>query len=337
MSGEVKLPEFTVEHVISTLSQKQDWGIVQHKIPNTWTVTSGEGMTAMVIDTGWSDHSDINGNSPKEKARSFVAGEKYVLDKNGHGTHCIGIVCAKNNDKGMVGVAPDATVIGVKALDKYGSGSIDGIVKALEYAAEIKVDVVSMSLGSSSPDSRMHGAVRKLYNMNIPVICAAGNSGKRGVDWPGAYRETIAVAAYDKYGNVADFSAVGEQVDFAAPGVNIYSTWLDQKYSKLNGTSMACPFITGVVLLLLAKHAKQEAETGENDCKTVDQIKEHLKKYTIDRGVVGRDKHWGYGMIDVENLILDGKSVPVPVNPEKPKPKPSLWDKFINWFRKIFS
>lgn len=152
--------------------------------------------------------------------------------------------------------------------------------------------------------------------MNIPIICAAGNTGQGGVNWPAAFNETIAVAAYDKYGNVASFSSRGEKVEWAAPGVDIYSTFLNNSYASLSGTSMACPFIAGVVCLMLAKHKKQEENTGKNDCKTVAQIREHLLKYTDDKGVVGKDNDWGYGVIDVDRLI--GGDQPDP----KPDPKP---------------
>jgi hypothetical protein len=85
---------------------------------------------------------------------------------------------------------------------------------------------------------------------------------------------------------------------------------------------MACPFITGVILLMLAKHKKEEELVGgENDCKTVEQIREHLLKYTDDRGAVGRDEDGGYGVIDVEDLILIGDDEPIK-KPVKPIPGP---------------
>ena len=149
--------------------------------------------------------------------------------------------------------------------------------------------------------------------MNIPVICAAGNSGDGGVNYPAAFDETIAVAAYDKYGKVARFSSKGEKVEWAAPGVNVYSTYLNNGYASLSGTSMACPFIAGVVALMLSKHKKQEEATGMNDCKTIAEIREHLLKYTNDKGAIGRDNSWGYGVIDVERLIGgDKKVLPTP-------------------------
>ncbi len=331
--GGFKLPPHEYQDVITTLSQKQGWGIKQCKIPSTWQVTQGEGETVMVIDTGWSDHKDLGENSVK--GICAVNGND-IIDREGHGTHCAGIIAAKNNNTGMVGVAPKAKVIGVKALGDDGSGSFASIAKSLEYAIKIKPSVVSMSLGATSCTQRIEKLIKKLYDMNIPVVCAAGNDGKRGVDFPGKYPETIAIAAYDKNGKIANFSAVGEQVDFAAPGVGIYSTYVKNKYSVLSGTSMACPFVAGVVALLISKHKKQEADGKVNDCKTVEEIRQHLLKYTIDKGYVGKDDNWGYGVLDVEKMILasNDTSLDLPIweEPKKVKIK-TLWEKFLSLFR----
>jgi subtilisin family serine protease len=315
MEYETKLPEYNKNEELGSLSQRIDWGLRQLNVPSTWSVTKGDGITAMVIDTGHPVHPDIGDNAIKGK--NCISGEP-IEDENGHQLHCTGIINAKDNQTGMVGVAPEAKCISVKALAKNGSGTYYGLAEALDYAIEMKPDVVSMSLGGPAPSSVLHDRIKTLYEMNIPVVCAAGNSGDGGVNYPAAFDETIAVAAYDRWGKIANFSSKGEKVEWAAPGVNIYSTFLNNGYASLSGTSMACPFITGVICLMLAKHKKQEAETGKNDCKTVAQIREHLLKYTKDKGEVGKDNSWGYGVIDVEKMIKDGEEVseptPTPTN-----------------------
>ena len=308
---ETKLPFLQINEEMTSLSQRVDWGLKQLNVPATWSVTKGEGVTAMVIDTGHPIHPDIGDNAIEGK--NCIPGEP-LEDENGHQLHCTGIICAKDNETGMVGVAPEAKCISVKALAKNGSGSYLGLGEALDYAIEMKPDVVSMSLGGPTPSALLQRKIKRLYDMNIPVVCAAGNTGEGGVNWPAAFDETIAVAAYDKYGNIANFSSRGEKVEWAAPGVRIYSTFLNNGYASLSGTSMACPFITGVICLMIAKHRKQEQETGKNDCKTVAEIREHLLKYTNDKGAVGRDNSWGYGVIDVEKLIK-GEDWPI----EEPK------------------
>lgn len=306
---EIKLPEFKIQKTISILSETKDWGLLTNNIPKTWEITKGEGINIFILDTaGSSDHSDLKEN--------IIGGINFsdssdLLDRNGHGTHCAGIIAASENDMGVVGVAPKAKIFLVKVLDDSGNGSVISIEKGLRFCyesldKEIKPHIISMSLGSSSELGHgTHFWIKKLYEKNIPIICAAGNSGQEGVNYPAKYQETIAIGAYDSKENLANFSTTGEEVDFTAPGVDIYSTWIENNYARISGTSMATPFVAGIVALLLAKHKKQEAETGMNDCKTISQIKEHLIKYSIDKGDIGKDNQWGYGIIDVDKLILE--------------------------------
>ena len=331
MGIETYLPKIEINETLTSLSQRVDWGLLQSNVPNTWKVTQGEGITVMVIDTGFADHIDIGDNAVKGK--NFIAGEP-IEDENGHQTHCVGIICAKNNGIGMVGVAPKAKAVCVKALSKSGGGNYIGLAKALDYAIQTKPDIVSMSLGGSAPSRILESKIKQLYDMNIPVICAAGNTGEGGVNWPAAFDQTIAVAAHDKNGKIAKFSSRGEKVEWAAPGVNIYSTFLNNQYASLNGTSMACPFIAGVVALMLAKHKKQEEKTGKNDCKTVSEMRAHLLKYTMDKGRLGKDNAWGYGVIDVEKLIGSEPEIPHPYPEPKPEPKPEDKDDSERW-RKV--
>lgn len=330
---DVQLPPYKDENIVFALGgQKEGWHIRANKLPSIWLETNGLGIKAMVIDTGYSKHEDMVHNLIKGES---CVPEESIEDGQGHGTAVAGVICAENNDFGIVGVAPKSTVVSVKALDSNGSGKNTWIVKALDYAIEYKPDVVCMSLGCPSPDSDMHDRIKKLYDLNIPVVCAAGNSGVRGVDYPAAYEETIAVAAFDKKGNIASFSAVGNEVTLAAPGVDIYTTFLDNGYVSMNGTSFAAPFITGIICLLLSKHKTQESLGKPNDCKTVEDVKTHLLKYTIDKGIVGRDKNFGYGVVDASGLLTT-----LGVNEKVVRSKEPMHKRFMkaikNFYYKMF-
>ena len=339
--SETELPPFEIEEVLDiynrdTVNQTIGWGLIQSRVPDAWLHSEGEGIKIMVIDTGKPEHEDISPYYQENKNenfivktysikndldKNFVDGEN-IYDQNGHHTHCAGIICARNNQKGMVGVAPKSEIISVKALDKNGRGSSSNLLKSLEYALEIKPDIVSMSLGSSRSDPRIKKVIKELYNANIPVVCAAGNSGSLGVNFPAAYEETISVGAYDKNGKIAGFSSKGPEVDWAAPGVSIYSTFINNSYAKLNGTSMACPFIAGVIALMLAKHRKMESMGRYNNCKTVEEIKSHLLRCTNDKGSIGKDDSWGFGVIDINKLFEEPSAKPKPKPDPKPEPKP---------------
>lgn len=345
----IYLPPFKVERVVSVLSETIDWGLTQLHVPDTWKTTQGEDITVLIIDTGHTDHLDLTENIITDKCKTFVksSSDKEITDYNGHSTHCIGIIGARQNGIGCVGVAPKCKIITAKVFDKSGSGTTNAVNAALQYAIELKPDIVSMSLGSPSYDPQMESLIKKLHEMNIPVIAAAGNDGlDNSVNYPGKFKECICVAAIDSDGNIANFSSRGPEVDISAPGVNIYSTWLNHQYAKLSGTSMATPFITGVVALLLSKHRKEQLKTGKNDCITVDEIKNHLIKHVDDKGQIGRDNAYGYGIVDPEKIIndLENDTVPKPVpNPNPPQPcanppckkKKSWLDKLKDLFKII--
>ena len=316
-----ELPKYEVNKIVATYSQSMDWSLVYSSIPETWKVTEGEDITIAVIDTGLPQHLDIGENAIG--GGNCIPSED-IYDYNGHQTHCVGIISAKNNEEGFVGVAPKSKCICIKALDKNGSGSFKAVAEAVEMAIGYKPDIISMSLGGRAGSQQLHDAVKRAHELNIPVVCAAGNSGHMGVGYPAAYEETIAVGAFDKNGKIASFSSRGKEVDWAAPGADIYSTFLENTYASLSGTSMACPFMAGIIALMLSKHKKQYKKTGKNDCKTVDEIKEHLLKYTNDRGTVGKDENWGYGVVDVKKLINedDGSDIPHPYPTPEPKPEP---------------
>ena len=314
------LPPIEVQEIMSVLSERQGWGWKQLNIPGVWTKTKGAGITIGVIDTGVPQHADLDDNV-LEGINCIPNQDQY--DNHGHQTHCVGIIAAEQNNAGMIGVAPKAKCVCIKGLSDSGSGTYGGLIRALEYCLETKhdgtkrVDIVSMSLGGKSPSPQMEQVINKLTEAGIPVICAAGNDGAGGVNYPAAYKNTIAVAAYDVAGNIAGFSSKGPEVDFAKPGVNIYSTYLNNSYARMSGTSMACPFMAGVVALLMSRLKSRGKEMS------VMGLKDLLIRKSDDKGVAGRDENWGYGVVDVESLILGDKPKPTPKPTPEPTPKPT--------------
>jgi len=169
-------------------------------------------------------------------------------------THVAGIIAANCGDGvGVMGVAPEAKLIPIKALSDDGSGSFDYIINALEIARNLDVDIINMSLGTpvDPGDPRIHNLLQEIANQGKIVVCASGNDGA-SVNFPARYDEVIAVAAVESSGQLARFSSRGPELDTAAPGVKIYSTWGNNQYTNLDGTSMACPCISGVIALILA-------------------------------------------------------------------------------------
>lgn len=209
--------------------------------------TKGKGITVAILDTGC----DINHPDLQER---IIGGKNFTdddngdpaiyMDYNGHGTHVAGTIGASGKEDGLTGVAPEISLLIVKVLNGQGSGQYEWIINGIYYAIEQGADIISMSLGGPEDVEELHEAVKKAVEAQILVVCAAGNEGD-GLDsteelgYPAAYNEVISVGAVDLQRNSSRFSNSNREVDLVAPGEEILSTFLDGKYAKLTGTSMA--------------------------------------------------------------------------------------------------
>lgn len=239
----------------------------------TWNVArvgygDGTGKTAWIIDSGIDfTHPDLNADATRSK--SFINGVTSSADENGHGTHVAGIIGAKNNSEGVLGVASGASLVACRVFDKNGEGTLGSIIQALSYiSSNAKAgDVVNMSLGEDETSNILDEQVKNIAAKGIFFAIAAGNDGKAANGFsPGRVNGTniYTVSAVDSLDNFASFSNYGNDVvDFAAPGVRIPSTYLNGKYAIFSGTSMATPHVAG--LLLLKGTAITSSGTAKND------------------------------------------------------------------------
>lgn len=225
----------------------------------TWNISrigygNGIGKTAWIIDSGIDfDHPDLTVDQSRSK--SFIDGQTTADDQNGHGTHVAGIIGAKNNTIGVLGVASGASLVALKVLDKDGEGNLSYIIQALAYINTNAKggDVVNMSVGGESGSDILDQQVRNTAARGIYFSIAAGNENKlANLSSPARVNASnvYTVSAVDSLDNFASFSNYGNDVvDFAAPGVRILSTWMDNHYAYASGTSMAAPHVAGLLLL----------------------------------------------------------------------------------------
>ncbi|WP_462406568.1 S8 family peptidase [Gracilibacillus sp. Marseille-QA3620] len=233
-------------------------GIEIIKAPELWNETKGAGITVAILDTGVdTDHPDLQGRIVG--GRNFTTDDQSdptnFEDYNGHGTHVAGTIAATNDEKGVVGVAPEVSLLIVKVLDKNGSGQYKWIIDGINYAVAQKVDIISMSLGGPEDVLELHQAIQNAVMNNVLVICAAGNEGDgddttEELSYPGCYNEVIGVGAVDLDRNSSPFTNSNTEVDLVAPGEKILSTYLNGKYATLSGTSMATPHVSGAMALI---------------------------------------------------------------------------------------
>ena len=225
----------------------------------TWNINrigygNGIGKTAWIVDSGIDfDHPDLTVD--QTRSRSFVEGQTSADDQNGHGTHVAGIIGAKNNAIGVLGVASGASLVALKVLDKEGEGNLSYIIQALAYINTVADvgDVVNMSVGGESASAILDQQVKNTAARGIYFAIAAGNDNQlANLNSPARVNASnvYTVSAIDSLDNFASFSNYGNDVvDFAAPGVRILSTWMDNKYAYASGTSMAAPHVAGLLLL----------------------------------------------------------------------------------------
>jgi uncharacterized repeat protein (TIGR02543 family) len=278
-----------------------------------WDITRGSASTVVaVIDTGIdTDHPEFtNRISPQSyNVNRSTKGIAAVNDDLGHGTHVAGIIAAtQDNLTGGSGVAPGVSLLVIKAnlpapdTDKF---ALSDMIDAIYYAADNGAEIINMSLGRryaadpnnpEVPDSDPLelAAIQYARNKGLLIVCAAGNDGASHAGFPAAYPEVIAVSAVSPVSTIEDgytiagYSNVGPEIDLAAPGTNIYSTYPDDSYQTLSGTSMACPMVAGVAALV-----KSQAPALTNE-----EIRQKLYQTAFDLGATGRDNQYGNGLVD---------------------------------------
>jgi len=182
-------------------------------------------------------------------------------DGNGHGSHVAGTIAALDNTIGSLGVGSQIKLVPVRVLNSQGSGTWSSVICGIDYvtAHSDVINISSMSLGGSGSDTNaidpMHDAIKRSVNSGVTYTVAAGNNGIDAAKFvPAAYDEVITVSAYDASNGDIGFpswSNYGTDVDIAAPGVKIYSTYKDNGYAVLSGTSMATPHVAAAAALYL--------------------------------------------------------------------------------------
>ncbi len=234
-------------------TQTTDWGVEYVGGGQS----SGEGRYAFVLDTGiYGNHPDLNVDKPL--SASMIASEPSFKDNHGHGTHCAGIIGAIDNNIGTKGVAAGATIIGVKVLDRNGSGTASTILAGIAYTSAIAFpgDVVNMSLSGAGFQWLVDFYIKTLLaNRGIYVTIAAGNNNAHANGfWPASTNGSniYTISNMTQAEEIAGSSNFGNgPVDYAAPGTSIYSTDIvaNGSYSTRSGTSMAAPHVAGILLV----------------------------------------------------------------------------------------
>jgi len=232
------------------------WEIKMINAQAAWDRTKGQGVIVGVIDTGCDpNHPDIKD--------AIVGGYNGITnsdtgweDDNGHGTSVAGAIAGRLNGTGIVGVAPLASIYVFKGLNSGGSGTTTHLLRCFQKALDLEVDMVNCSWGSSYESRALGEAMRNLAAwQGMGVICAAGNTYKTPIIYPARNPVAVCVAAVDIYGVKADFSSYGDAIKkngTAAPGKWVLAAKMGGGTRRVNGTSIATPYVTGLLALTKA-------------------------------------------------------------------------------------
>jgi len=271
-------------------SQTTPWGIESVDAPRAWSNNfTGKGVKVAIIDSGIDiSHPDLN------VVGCYGASDALTCeDEDGHGTHVAGIIGAKDNNIGVVGVAPEVDIYAARVSDNNGEIMTTNLIEAIDWAISENVDIINLSLGSPKYSSILDVAITKATNEGILVVAAAGNDSADSVIFPAALSNVIAVSAIDKNNYIAPFSNTGVEIEVTAPGVSIYSTHLHNYYTRMDGTSMASPHVAGILALLKVANP----DMGSKELRNI------LRDTAIDLGPKGRDSQFGYGLVQAPTEI----------------------------------
>jgi methylmalonyl-CoA mutase cobalamin-binding subunit len=273
-----------------------------------------ESITVAVLDTGVDlnhpeyRHALVEGydfvdilDGASEFIGDYLGADPTPEDEVGHGTHVAGIIAGRGRNMPR-GVAPKCRILPVRVLAAMnkdgrpvGAGLVENINNGVKWAIDHGADVINMSLGVRHTGGGLphKEVIDYAQRKGVTVVAASGNDGRHELYYPGAFPSVIAVGAADDRGEVAEFSTYGDQVSFIAPGVDVYSSALEDGYAFSTGTSHAAPFVTGAVALL-----KAHARALGRDCN--DRQVKHVLKHTsdkVDRGF--KHPKAGYGRLNI--------------------------------------
>lgn len=229
------------------------WNLGSLGVDNIDTSPSGEKVKVELLDSGvsWSDDIDVK---YRENLIEEDAGINPLYeDYSQHGTGMAGVICAKDNGKGVTGVNPNVDLYSVRALDNNIEAPLSRIIQGIYWGIDNHMDIINMSFGTNTNSASLRTAIKTAYDNGIVLVSASGNDKEKGVQYPSAYPEVISVGSQSPNGEISDFTSVDENLDVVAPGENIESTGIFGTINGSDGTSIATAQVTGIASLILEK------------------------------------------------------------------------------------
>ncbi len=281
------------------LFSPHQWNLPMTQTVEGWGISKGnDDIIIAVLDTGADlDHPDLQGRLVP--GLNFIQPDLEPNDDVGHGTHVTGVISATvNNIEGVAGMTWYDKVMPIKVLDHSGAGTTYSVAQGIIWATDHGAKIINMSLGNYAQAEFLHDAVRYAFNKDVVLIAASGNDNTDQPGYPAAYPEVFAVAATDNQSQRASFSNYGSYIDVAAPGVTIASTYPDNQYAALSGTSMASPHVAALAALI----------RSVNPLLSNVEVMNIMRNTSVDLGYPGKDDLFGYGQINVKQALTQANN-----------------------------
>lgn len=245
LSNKISIP--SPKKVLAKAKKASYWHLEAIGAYRARSIADGRDAKIGVIDTGAEFlHDEIYSNFGDEKGYNFIGKNDHPEDDNGHGTHVSGLIAGKS-----CGIAINAELYALKVLDKNGLGSEADAMAAIEWAVLNNLNIVNMSFGASIASNAFQQMINAAAGKGLIMVAAAGNNGEYAPLYPAAFENVISVTAIDENLEHAYFSNIYPTNDISAPGVNVTSSFLDNSYATLDGTSMASPLVAGSLALII--------------------------------------------------------------------------------------
>ena len=299
---------FTPEVVVTDpqLSTLQ-WAPQKIKAPVAWENNiTGTGITIAILDTGIrTTHNEFSGAGKLLLGPDFGDNDNDPTDIDGHGTHVAGIAAANDNGTGVVGIAPDASILVIKVFSNSGLASDLNVIKGIHYAVASGAKVINLSFGSAnifaslpnqeSPNFLVVNAIKDAIQAGVVVVASAGNDTTTLAGYPGSSSGAVMVTATRADDTLAPYTNHNTALSVSAPGYAIYAPdhQADDKYRFLSGTSMSAPMAAGAAALILQ----------HNPALTPAEVKALLENTADDLGPSGYDGFYGAGRINIAKAL----------------------------------
>jgi hypothetical protein len=294
----------------STEGDPAQYAVAKLRLAQAHALAHGANVTIAVIDSG------IDAKHP-ELANSIADNFDALGSKEGAHVHGTGIAGAIVSHARLLGSAPEARILGIRAFGAVPNGAESTsfvILKALNYAAEHGAQIINMSFAGPK-DMLIERGIAATAARGIVLVAASGNAGPKSPPlYPAANPNVIAVSATDAQDRLFTASNRGSHIAIAAPGVDIFLPAPDEKYQMTSGTSFSAAYVSGLAALILER----------NPALKPGEVRAILVKTARDLGAPGRDDLFGAGAADAfaaVNAVVNTPAVPMAAAPANPTPE----------------